>query len=47
MAQHLEEECRSFSSDSIRVLESNLQAMKSLSYLKLTKEQRRVREIRY
>ncbi len=32
-----EEECRSFSSDSIRVLESNLQAMKSLSYLKLTK----------
>ncbi len=32
-----EEECRSFSSDSIRVLESNLQAMKSLSYLTLTK----------
>ncbi len=32
-----EEECRSLSSDSIRVLESNLQAMKSLSYLTLSK----------
>ncbi len=32
-----EEECRSLSSDSARVLESNLQAMKSLRYLTLTK----------